>query len=151
MLDLILLPRTIYPPARVSYSSRRQSIIYHGCSVKPCDASDHQLLVLELLATLHSAPQNLPVRTRKPPIRTINAQAFQTEITSKMSIVENQPTDLNANIELFKGSITEALDHHCPVRIVTFSTKYKPAPRVDDELRKLLYRRKRAHTVIDSC
>eukprot|EP00117_Sycon_ciliatum_P000851 scpid57700/ scgid6755/ RNA-directed DNA polymerase from mobile element jockey; Reverse transcriptase len=65
-----------------------------------------------------------------------------------MSIVENQPTDLNANIELFQGSITEALDHHCPVRIVTFSTKYKPAPWVDDELRKLLYRRKRAHRLL---
>ena len=51
-------------------------------------------------------------------------------------------------LELFQSSITEALVQNCPVRIVSLSTKYKPAPWVDDELRKLLYRRERAHRLM---
>ena len=118
----------------------------NSCTVEPCDASDHQLALVDMTVTLRSLPKEQWVQTRKPPIRSIDMSTFRDQLASALLDTSTDTTTTTCQrIQLFQHNVSEVLDKHCPMTTVKLRGKYKPAPWVDDELRKLLFRRKRSH------
>eukprot|EP00117_Sycon_ciliatum_P006948 scpid37906/ scgid10262/ Probable RNA-directed DNA polymerase from transposon X-element; Reverse transcriptase len=146
-IDLALVPNLL---AQLPNSQPRGNNVNSiTCSVQPCDVSDHQLVILELSTMLQTFKEER-ITIRKPPLRAINIQQFQDDISSRLTALHNNNTlpseiTLNEHISLFQTSIADTLDKHCPTTTITTSPRYKPSPWVDGELRQLLYRRKRAH------
>ena len=139
-LDLVLVPNTLQ---YISPNSQAHTDLYlHTCSVEPCDVSDHQLVTVQLCtSSLPIVRSQHHFYTRKPPIRTLPICEFQTSVAQQLDNLQTHNDDLQS----LQDKITSSLDQYCPLVQVRATRKQMPQPWVDDELRQLLFRRKRAH------
>jgi len=151
-LDLVLVPRTMQSPEAMKQSDSSSYVHSHAerHSVVPCDISDHHLVILDLIALLPAphCTHSPKVALRKPPLRNINKRQFLQDVGNSIEQINDRlppPSSLDESVRAWQAAYRDVLDSHCPIILVSPTTKPKPAAWVDDDLRQLYHRKKRLH------